>query len=292
MTKENDTEGLLAERGNKATRVFAALCACMTCGSFVCVVFLFRYSLLHPSPPLLPCEERFSPWSALVEVELPVPLSRQFLTQEELSQHPGWERYLVSVYGETLTFPIDTLRLSFFYLDLLNESGIDIPPAPNLRFEHVPFLHFRRLPIFGKHTDDSLWRNTYWYQGKSLPALPPDPFPSFSVVEVMHQPANEKRMMWHYVASGSGVFLDIGRTIVFYSHEQAEEEGFDLNFGRAQGYDTVQFLTAENFEIVDFRMRGRTTCPPPSLRHLFFSGWKASRPCICKEEESRLNCVK
>ncbi len=299
-----DTQALVEERDTQKWNCvyFVIVAMCLVANVIVAfasnlVFFRFRGGTAAKAPTL---EELPAPWDVVTELSLlkTPPLARRFEKREDLWKDRGWYDYIDAVYSaDTVDFPLSTVSFSFFYYTLLNASfGEDattvVPHGQNAC--SVPFLHLYNLNIFDRDFGArDLWRNMYFSSGNHACEMRvgPRPFASHQLVEVMHQKENENFAMWHYYSPGSGIFLDIGRTVVFRSHEDASASGFDMHLGHALGYDTVQFLRAENFEIVDLRMKGDSSCPPPHLAHLFRSGWKGRLPCSCDPTQVRINCV-
>ena len=100
--------------------------------------------------------------------------------------------------------------------------------------------------------------------------------------------------MWHYLATGSGVYLNLGKTFVLNGDHRLPEDlrvdGEDL---ASRGFHTIQWLRVYEeeykYEIVDLRMPGNEGCFPSAYSHLFRSGWNAKNPCRCRAS-SILNC--
>ena len=114
---------------------------------------------------------------------------------------------------------------------------------------------------------------------------------------------------WFYIARGSGVFINVGRTLVFRTREKAlATQGFgvwkngvasysDHNVAGAaarQGFRSVQLLFGNRFAIYArnktfpthelilahsacMQQPAKTPCVPAALR----AGWQATLPCTC-----------
>lgn len=118
---------------------------------------------------------------------------------------------------------------------------------------------------------------------------------------------NQDAGMWFYLAPGSGIFLDLGRTIVFEDHDKASRK-FGCKRGcksaclaecftkraAAQGYDTVQFTARHEsllkYEIMDTRVQKQKGGCPATDNPRFTSGWDGTRPCHCDPSSLKLNC--
>ena len=115
--------------------------------------------------------------------------------------------------------------------------------------------------------------------------------------------------------AGSGVFYEVGRTIVFgdhadvYAHFVGRYNGWDPSGGngdenanvqvaqaaRAKGFDTIQYMHHMEYgiyghEILDVRDSSyvqRGPCPGPTLKKYIFAGWNGSVGCQCSEMGGR-----
>ena len=133
------------------------------------------------------------------------------------------------------------------------------------------------------------------------PLKPPAPFPNHSFAEVMRVSwphAAERHGAFHWVARGTGVWLDVGRTYVD-AEGYGEQYWFrSRNLEALRGYDTIQFPTTarnsrspmrnERFEIVDLRagMPEAVVCASTHYR----AGWTHQLPCACDGTAGILNC--
>ena len=110
--------------------------------------------------------------------------------------------------------------------------------------------------------------------------------------------AAERHGAFHWVARGTGVWLDVGRTYVD-AEGYGEQYWFrSRNLERLRGYDTIQFPTTarnsrspmrnERFEIVDLRagMPEAVVCASTHYR----AGWTHQLPCACDGTAGILNC--
>jgi len=146
------------------------------------------------------------------------------------------------------------------------------------------------------------------------------PFGGFSsnwIVEVSHQKdpfGDEHFGMWFLYASGSGVYLDIGKTIIFDEHGDAYKF-FQANGNEdmsrkaaAKGYDSVQFIAHHdavnypcaaqcgvdymNIEIVAVKLVGTYSCGERTgTASALRAGWGGRKPCKCDPISPYTNCA-
>ena len=114
---------------------------------------------------------------------------------------------------------------------------------------------------------------------------------------------------WFYIATGSGVYLDLGRTRAFSTHADAEH-AMRRNLsdvttweGAAQ-LDTIVFtdyvehgmLKSEVLLLPPRSPRRRQSsgrkdaCPPPEQADRLHAGWGGTAPCECRREAGAVNC--
>ena len=150
------------------------------------------------------------------------------------------------------------------------------------------------------------------YSDGAIPGLD-DGLPSHTLVEVMHR--SEARYfrqqrgsgMWFYLAVGSGVYLDLGKTKVFADHRDAAslwcpnewgDPGMSFCLtreGGARGYDTLQFTRRNEdiwkYEILETHVLDPLgACPDAPNAHRYTSGWDGGRPCRCDPSRPEINC--
>ena len=228
--------------------------------------------------------------------------------------NPDWDRYLAAVYGRTtLRYPIDLAHFHFFYQHpSLPLRGVVQPALLDITCHAIPghawhgweeWRRRRRLGFFVQHFDPRL-----------PPASQPEPlrsgFANGTWVEVMRVRAahpDEQHGTWFWLATGSGIWLHLGRTVVVdWACERSETSTLVRALRDAGSYDTVQIpvsayflpqaITTSRYEIVDFRARGgyahesaMSVCPPRAadLR----AGWAHSLRCACVPQGSdAINC--
>ena len=139
---------------------------------------------------------------------------------------------------------------------------------------------------------------------------PPPPSPNGSWIEVLREPAPEAAGYgcWFYplvkpFSRGSGVFVNLGRTLAFPSRAVAmrtlkvpgsRDDEFWAREAARRGYDSIQLqrgpfgppeIVITTGECIgEARLPTHTACPlPVPLR----TGWDASAPCECSEAYSR-----
>ena len=124
--------------------------------------------------------------------------------------------------------------------------------------------------------------------------------------------------MWMYHAPGSGIYFDLGKTIIFKHHSDAvkyflnkscnslsllhsdtECTGDFINLINVakKNYDSIQFLNHDDMrcgnmaiEIIALNYIGDYPCGNKSGIGLFKTGWKGSRECKCDPNQMCLNC--
>lgn len=105
--------------------------------------------------------------------------------------------------------------------------------------------------------------------------------------------------VWFLPLKGTGVFVNIGRTLVFDTKEHIDTSDVEMFEDSAcphalkNGYDSVQYKSgAEDYhELVMCSGRGTTetllsACPPYELR----TGWNANKRCTCNDRMQNINC--
>ncbi|KAL6065546.1 Metallophos domain-containing protein [Balamuthia mandrillaris] len=156
-----------------------------------------------------------------------------FGNEQQLLQEPEWLLYLSSVYGgpHLLGFPIDTRNFTFFYhrhLPLRLKQDIrtvyarylhDRMRRAEVRFGDVYLESFRSLkPEDHGYTIHAFGDMERGKQHKSGPFLRrfPQGIPSGSWVEVTHRCCEYlPEGFWMFFNVGTGIFYNLGKTIVF-----------------------------------------------------------------------------
>jgi hypothetical protein len=137
--------------------------------------------------------------------------------------------------------------------------------------------------------------------------------PSFAAntwVEVIHKKdpyGDEGHGAWLLYGAGSGIWFNMGNTIVFNEHADGYTRfasgNEQMSIAAAnEGYDSIQFTGhvdsvnypcaktfnyVMNTEIVAVKYAGTTACVSSSA---FRAGWQASHACTCDEGVGFLNC--
>ena len=226
---------------------------------------------------------------------------------------PDWDNYLTSVYGHLPphAYPIDMSAFTWLYHSVpLDVSPARLGPRCSARHGHAWVgPHSARWP----ESVPALVRAGMFVQRWDPEA--PDAYPlrdgvrNNSWVEVMRVRwghAAEKHGAFYWLARGSGVWLNVGRTLVD-APGQGEQYWFRsaerLRWLQARGFDTIQFPTSvsnarspmpnSRFELVDLRsgsggLGGSEPVLCPGRKYL--AGWAASRSCKCDPGGSVLNC--
>jgi hypothetical protein len=242
------------------------------------------------------CDDDCSTGSRL---ECPLPSEVQLLGRARITK-ADWQSYVLQLYGAdesqlALLPRID--QVDMVYTDMLQIHGVR--PIEDQDF----------CPYAAAHTPKKLsqlhpTRAAYYYH------LPPTPAKSYAWVEVTHCFSNfEFDGAWFFPMRGSGIFVNVGRTLVFDEQFQAQEffgvidaDGENGGFNNvaqaaaAAGYDSVQFMAhCEGCQcyselVITNRQanlprqaRGGplTTCMEGLIE--FRTGANASRPCTCQE---------
>ena len=247
-----------------------------------------------------------------------------FASAETLEAHSGWSTYFRAVYGgmpPPSEYPICLASMWLFYAaELTDLVELGLPPLG-------------RCP-----TTDTAYAGQFYVQNSRLqPANlswayhPPEAYeaglPAGTRAEVLHQGglSDEHTGAWFLYAKGSGIWLDLGQTIVFGDHDdsyvrfnvthlaQQERNEAMSAAARAEGYDTIQFtrhtcppmyggcinqtlaptLRYFNLEIVSTKLTGVHPCASADGRSpLITTGWRgAGGPCTCDNNASAfLHC--
>jgi hypothetical protein len=191
-----------------------------------------------------------------------------FSSVPDLVAQPQWLRYLVSVYGSDLSFPIDLNDFAILYWDRIPAAFRDpllllytnsIPLAPlgaGQWFEFADWTRYYQVDV------RTIWK----YQFLDIPHCFRNTGPErtcethglFGLVEVQHACCDPPGSgFWFYRTKRSGIFYDVGNTIAFWDHGDAYSFFFGMSASdanasptvladvasaaRARGFDSVQY---------------------------------------------------
>lgn len=247
----------------------------------------------------------------LVFFKKPKPLP-VFKTLKELESSP-WKDYFLKVYKELPKEEDFPIRIGDFSI-LYSGAPIDVPS----KVVYIGKCPTEKGELYSNMSLTNDPPGTTWIYH-------PPPFkPLEGLVEVTHCSDSfvltyETLGMWMYHAPGSGIYFDLGRTIVFKYHKDAIEyflkrsckdwsllHGYiecdsdfkDLVNVAKKDYDSIQFLNHEDMrcgntavEIIALNYVGDYPCGNESGKGLFKSGWKGSMECECDPKKLCLNCL-
>lgn len=234
-----------------------------------------------------------------------------FRTKDELLANAPWAKYLSYIYPslDGLTFPMCGGDLWMFYSRELELTGLDATIAAPSRCPHEDSQEGAHYHINSRLSPSN--RTWSWHPHAQGFA----PLANGTWVEVLHKGGipDEHVGAWFLRARGSGVWLSVGRTLVFddhddaYAHFNLPDESGSVNAtckmgscnealcarAREAGYDTLQFVrhTCEmmygdclnltsptlryfNHEVVHVRLVGIFPCASANgSSQLLQSGW-------------------
>ena len=260
-----------------------------------------------PTPPLKPCMTTFT-GKTCMGGQWP-----SFSSAAELAKNSGWSLYFKSLYGTSPTGPWPLCIGSFwaFWTDKLSSSKACVPES-NGQCPSSGAPEGQRYNMNNAYSSNLL---TWSWHPMTNPAY--NGFPANTLVEVSHAKdpfGDEHYGMWFVYAKGTGIYFDLGNTIIFKEHEDAFKY-FDATTNEAmsqkataQGFDSIQFTAHVdhpnypcdsavgapfmNIEIVAVTLTGTYSCgqktgTPTSLRQ----GWGGTLPCNCDNSLPNTNCV-
>jgi len=234
-----------------------------------------------------------------------------FPTLAALKTSP-WRRYFVGVYGELPgQFPVSTENFWILFDELLLESKVTAPKASGACPTADP-------PRGQRYIQNNMYQSRFtswiWH---------PYPFHALSAnswAEVTHQANPDEHFgAWFVYAPGSGIYFNMGKTISFQEHGDAnthfglkpEDRKDELSkAAAAKGYDSIQFLANVDhakypcdttntgntgldymgLEILGCKLVGTFACGGALSQSVIKAGWQASRACNCDNSEMFLNC--
>ena len=230
-------------------------------------------------------------------------------------QNSNWYNYIKNIYPSiTDTDIIDISSFDYFYKKLLvkyiSSPTILVPSSITGSCDSIkPNDLYKNMS--GDHDPpDSVWR----YQFGPYKSLQ-----SNIKVEVTHCcSSGEEKGTWYYKATGSGIYLDLGKTISFNDHKDAVQhflnkkcddddpihhpvecisELNDLINEASKEYDTIQFLNHPDMqcnwnknsmamEILDIRLdngaSGKYNCGTNNSKQNLYRDWGGKSICKCK----------
>lgn len=267
-----------------------------------------------------------------------------FTDQAHLLASTTWHRYAEAAFGlSTLTFPLDLRRLNFFYLHLLpehdqavlrNRPVLGAPRSPpntsftsrlclarhsasspgHARAIHEPYVQWGGSdPSFGaNHVWTYLWNSAGELVHELRNGVPSDSWVEVHRCGDRHPTSRSSGSrsvgdLWMYLARGSGVHYNVGRTLVARDKAHLQrladnatrlKDAFE--WARARSFDSVQLTHSleqrlYKYEIVDLRLglSDDTRCPPAasaSASAVFRAGWRPHEPCTCALAQPCLHC--
>lgn len=250
------------------------------------------------------CDLKASAWyvyltilytDAQMEQLLPVDISKFWVLYPQYLPPPLWDSLCVSMMPR---FPKDVFRamLVFDHWD-----GIRVTHEHLMHQWDVLFIYqYDRIPNHPCDTD--IWHKTIW----DIP-LPIAAAKSFELVEVMRFPDQLGSFHWFYYGKGSGIWIDVGKTIWFRDHQDAytyfcidayldgahtqQDEELLAAALLTNGYDTIQFLcAAENiykYEIMT--VHSRQNAQGSACVNIPTWG-RGMVPCMCETGPWIINC--
>jgi len=286
-------------------------------------------------------------------------LLQTFATATELRASP-WADYFEHVYGiRTMVFPFSLGEIAFFYWDRLpltakaslklreQQPGGErwsymVIEGPALRFGELYGHGFAWGRVRHSALRPSEWRShgNVWRclhpwcsgPGRYVPEVfarlaISEGLPSHTRAEVFHACCDShdwpQGTAWFFLAPGSGVFLDLRRTVVLRTHaDLATRFGFScwgsvldetchswcerecyvetVEALRTEGYDTIQFTNYDaehyaDYEVWDLRVGSadwqNDGCLPDYPRGTLTRGWAGTgEECRCRRGGDLLRC--
>ena len=235
-----------------------------------------------------------------------------------------WGNYFINLYGKIPDkgYPIDISKFWLLYTELLKKTNINIDDICIVKGKYgmcQAICPKKNGDIFSNMSgvgDDM--EKTIWLYHKP----PYKPIPSNTTVEVSHVSGGYKTQKiiesvgsWYYYAPGSGMYLNIGKTISFKDHNESVKYFLNVDsaceiieecvtyfpelFKKAKklGYDSIQYLNHTDMrcgntaiEIVDLNGVGAYPCGNKKKINIR-SGWNGSKKCICDNKKQSLNCL-
>ena len=195
------------------------------------VVFLGLLATLAPVSAL-PASERVSGVSRCLVSSVAPNGWPEFASPADLVGNP-WGNYVTAVYGEIPNsrdlYPWCMGDQWLFYDSVIEKFNVtDIPPVSstcpasiNKTLNQTGFEGQRYVTNNPFQTKGITWS---WHSAMpNNPWAPQQPIANNTWIEVMHRevPKDEKTGAWMFYAPGSGIWANLGNSIVFQSHGQA-----------------------------------------------------------------------
>eukprot|EP00900_Chrysochromulina_parva_P003214 jgi/Chrpa1/12894/Chrysochromulina_OHIO_Genome00020406-RA len=248
---------------------------------------------------------------------------------ESILRSSPWFHYIDALYGiTTMQYPFSLGYLANFHgrslpvrLPLVCTDGDHLVPRlcdPN----HYSYGQYKPGAYPLQYGD--VWRSFRQVNAESdrtKQTVMVRGVPSYSAVEVTHtccdwQERGLSQGLWHYMVPGSGIFFNVGRSLIsndnafqnLRSAHNCQGDHFQvLNCFRTRGFDSIQLPSTfepntgsggtKVFEIVNLRdihNQVNGCFDPVHSAGLYFHGYDASLPCRCRAEGtgwgSPLNC--
>lgn len=245
-----------------------------------------------------------------------------FQSLADLQADP-WGTYFSFLYGEIsdMGFPLCVGDFWMFYGDLLSQAGVTNIPESEGDCPRGAYSHYKSNNFYAPGGVSWSWHPGPWHG-----------WPNNSWVEVIHRAESggiEDHGGWMLYAKGSGVWLNLGRTVVFAEYdevfdrfakdEHTAEDWSEENQGTpftkmianaiAQGYDSIQLVNhpdsaysacgnrgdlspAMNVEIISLRATGTFACmAEQGTFEQLRVGWQGRMgKCDCDASKEHLNC--
>jgi hypothetical protein len=271
-------------------------------------------------------------WSCHLFQNGPLPSLTDTFADEASLRASIWWRYMDTVYGaSTLRYPLSLSSLAYFHaallpqsvrqsIDLARTSGTAMVPAlsspstyryGDFKLAQYPLHHG---DIWRSFRTDNFW---FWFNVDARPAAI-DPhkttmfargIPDYARVEISHSCCDvpdkgAPQGLWMYLQPGSGIFFDVGKTVVGHLEDIGCRGRYFEKMGCAcrKGYHSWQLpysfeANTQLFEIInlcDMHVQTDGCFDPVLSAGRYFKGWGGASPCVCKTEGDRfgspMNC--
>lgn len=219
-----------------------------------------------------------------------------------------WYSYFDAVYGvHTLegSYPVSIGWLCYFHARLMPQVAVPMAPAFGDRLMHPDSYAYGdfKLAQYPLQPND-IWRSYRQRNFKFddyLQTVMTRGLPSHSLVEVTHACCDPSGQgLWHYLQPGSGIFLNLGNTIVTGDAVPGcwGTLEYRVRCLRDRGYDSWQLPRIHEggtklYEIVnvrDLHGQGDGCFSPEMSAGRYFHGWDGSLPCRCAAGRNYINC--